>query len=346
MRLFITGGAGFLGSNLAMEGLRRGEAVCIFDDLSRLGSESNLNWLMQTHPQLEFIRGDIRDSALLEESIRHHHPDVVFHVAGQVAMSTSIAEPRRDYECNALGTFNVLEACRTHAPHAAILFSSTNKVYGDLEHLRYERLPTRWSLPDLPHGIDETFPLDFRTPYGVSKGSADQQVVDAFRTFGQPTLVFRHSSMYGGRQFATLDQGWVGWFCSQMLRYRAGNVAETTICGDGLQVRDLLHVDDMVELYFAATAKVRSVAGSVYNIGGGQENALSVLELLAELSNILRIDPIPVRHLPTRASDQRVFIADIRRAQRAFGWRPRVSLTRGLKAALQWGEECLHHQPD
>lgn len=337
MRVLITGGCGFLGSNLAQEALRRGDAVTVFDDLSRLGSEQNLAWLRTLGP-ITFVHGDVRLAGDVERVVGEVVPDVLFHLAGQVAMTTSLANPRRDFETNALGSFNVLDAVRRHAPKAAVLYSSTNKVYGDLEDLAYAEKSTRWVATDFPEGFPESLPLDFRTPYGTSKGSADQLMLDHHRCFGLRTTVFRHSSMYGGRQFATYDQGWIGWFCDRAVRQAAGDRTPFTISGDGKQVRDLLHAEDMVRLYFGAAEQIDRVAGRPFNVGGGMGHSLSLLELLALLEELLDVFLVWER-LPPRSSDQKVFVANTRALAEAIGWVPQVGAREGLTRMIAWIRE-------
>ena len=211
MKLLITGGCGFLGSNLAVHALERGDTLLVFDNLYRTGSLANLDWL-RGKGDFRFEHGDIRNQNDIARAVTDFRPDAIFHLAGQVAMTTSIANPRMDFEVNALGTFNLLEAVRQNVPHAPVVYSSTNKVYGDLEQYQYRETATRYECIEKPAGIGEDTPLDFHSPYGCSKGAADQYMLDYARMFGLKTVVFRHSSMYGGRQFATYDQGWVGWF--------------------------------------------------------------------------------------------------------------------------------------
>jgi CDP-paratose 2-epimerase len=335
VRIVITGGCGFLGSNLAADAMGRGDQVVVFDNLSRLGSRQNLAWLRESGT-VDFIEGDVRHAADVVSAVRHAAPDAIFHLAGQVAMTTSIADPRLDFETNALGTVNVLEAARAHAARAAIVYSSTNKVYGDLEQYTYRETPTRVECVDCPDGFDEHTALEFHSPYGCSKGTGDQYMLDYARIFGLRTVVFRHSSMYGGRQFATTDQGWVGWFCAEALRIRAG-VGEPLlrISGDGKQVRDLLHARDMIRLYRAAVSHIDAAAGQAFNIGGGMANSLSLLELFALLEELLQVR-LPVAHGPTRVSDQRVFVADLAKAQRLLQWEPTVGVREGIKAMLEW----------
>lgn len=335
MKYLITGGGGFLGSNLACEVLQKGNQLVIFDNLSRFGSDQNIAWL-QGLDAFTFVRGDVSIQAEIESVIRQHQPDVIFHLAGQVAMTTSIENPRRDFEVNALGSFNVLESVRKFSPHSVILYSSTNKVYGDLEWLRYAEKNKRYELADFPNGLAESVPLSFSSPYGCSKGSADQYMLDFNHVYGLKTVVFRHSSMYGGRQFSTFDQGWLGWFCEQAINTAQGkNQMPFTISGTGKQVRDVLHAEDMVRLYFLAAEKIDSIQGNVFNIGGGFKNSLSLLELFDILENELQIK-LNYTQLPVRASDQKVFIADIAKAQTMIGWQPEVDALSGIRKMLEW----------
>ncbi len=337
MRVLITGGCGFLGCNLAAALLRDGEDVIVFDNLSRAGSTQNLEWLRLIGDPV-FLHGDVRSCDDVDHAVASVKPDAVLHLAGQVAMTTSILQPIRDFRVNSLGTLNVLEAVRAHACSAPVLYSSTNKVYGDLEQYRYDETETRYVCRDRPNGFDESTPLDFRSPYGCSKGAADQYVLDYHHTFGLRTVVFRHSSMYGGRQFATEDQGWVGWFCARARDLRRGESdGEFTISGNGKQVRDLLHADDMVTLYRAALEHIDAAQGTVFNVGGGPANSLSLIELFRELETYAG-RPITCRSLPPRQSDQRVFIADISKARQRLHWEPRVDRQTGLARMLEWVE--------
>jgi CDP-paratose 2-epimerase len=334
MKLLVMGGCGFLGSNLAAHGISRGDSVVVFDNLGRLGAAENLAWL-RAQGAVRFVHGDVRNSGDVERVVAEFAPDAVFHLAGQVAMTTSLANPRLDFETNALGTFNLLEAVRRHAPTALVAYSSTNKVYGDLLQYAYREDSTRHVCTDRPQGFDESTPLDFHSPYGCSKGSADQYMRDWHRMFGLSTVVFRHSSMYGGRQFATADQGWIGWFCQQAVRQARGDATPFTISGDGKQVRDVLHADDMIRLYFAAVEHRAEVAGHAFNIGGGVANSLSLLELFTLLESLLG-RTLAFTRQPPRSSDQIVFIADIAKARRLLGWEPKVSATEGVARMIEW----------
>lgn len=335
MKYLITGGCGFLGSNLAYQVLTRREKLCVFDNLSRLGSVQNLAWLKKAG-QFEFRHGDIRNQNDVDRMIATFKPDVVFHLAGQVAMTTSIADPRLDFQTNALGTLNLLEAVREHVPQATVIYSSTNKVYGDLRQYNYRETESRYECIEKPNGFDESTPLEFHSPYGCSKGAADQYMLDYARIFGLKTVIFRHSSMYGGRQFATYDQGWVGWFCQKAIETKNEVLKEPfTISGTGKQVRDVLHADDMIRLYFSACEHIEAARGESFNIGGGIENSLSLLELFALLEELLDIR-LTYTKIPWRQSDQKVFVADVRKVKALLDWEPKVDKSNGLKTMLNW----------
>ena len=335
MKLLITGGCGFLGSNLASDALSRGDDLVVFDNLHRSGSRENLTWL-QKKGKFKFDHGDIRNSNDITRVIRDFKPDAIFHLAGQVAMTTSIANPRMDFEVNVLGIINLLESVRQYCPNSAVIYSSTNKVYGDLEQYSYLETDTRYQCVEKPDGFDENTQLEFHSPYGCSKGAADQYMLDYARIFGLKTVVFRHSSMYGGRQFATYDQGWVGWFCQKALEAKKGLAKEPfTISGNGKQVRDVLHADDMKALYKAALDSIDLSAGNAFNIGGGLSNSLSLLELFQELETLLGVEIIYEKK-PVRVSDQRVFISNIEKAKNMLGWSPKILSKDGVKDMVQW----------
>ena len=261
MSWLITGGCGFVGTNLADALLEQGETVAVLDNLSGRGARDNLRWLRERHgSDWPMIEADVRDADAMAAALRKLRPRFVAHLAGQVAMTTSLANPRLDFETNALGTFNLLEAIRVGSPDTALLYSSTNKVYGSLENLRYDESPTRYLLVDHPDGLDESLPLDGSSPYGCSKLCADQYCRDYHRMYGLKTVVFRHSSMYGGRQFASVDQGWIGWFCGEAIAAAAGE-RPIPICGNGKQVRDVLHASDLVQVYLASVAADRRHRG-------------------------------------------------------------------------------------
>lgn len=341
MKYLITGGCGFVGSNLAAEVLKRGEELFVFDNLFRFGSSQNLEWLKK-QGEFKYYPSDIRNYNDVETVVKEVKPDVIFHLAGQVAMTTSLQNPRLDFETNTLGTHNLLEAVRKFSPESIILYSSTNKVYGDLEYLTYDETKTRYVCREYPIGFDENVKLNFTTPYGCSKGAADQFLLDYYKMFGIRTVVFRHSSMYGGNQHATYDQGWVGWFIQKALEIKNGTGKEQfTISGNGKQVRDVLHSTDVVNLYFKATEKIEQAKGQAFNIGGGIENSLSLLELFDLLKNILQIK-MSYKQLPFRESDQLVFVADNNKTANIIGWSVNITPQIGITDSIQWAEPIVN----
>jgi CDP-paratose 2-epimerase len=337
-KALVTGGCGFVGSNLTARLLARGMAVTVLDNLSRHGSADNLSWL-QSLGAFAFVKEDVCNPGVLDKLISEDQPDVVFHLAGQVAMTTSLANPRRDFEINVVGSINLLEAVRQYNPETAIIYASSNKVYGDLEGLKLKEEALRYTTPTHPEGVDESFSLDFQTPYGCSKGAADQYMLDFARVFNLNTIVFRHSTIYGGRQFATFDQGWVGWFCQQALLSQANPEREPfTISGDGKQVRDLLYIDDAVDCYIRGAENISKARGHAFNIGGGKENSCSLLELFEILEERLKIK-LDYFKLQWRPHDQKFFVADPAKAQRLLGWRPSTSRISGIEKTLAWAKE-------
>jgi CDP-paratose 2-epimerase len=339
MKYFITGGAGFLGTNIAKTLLNRGFKVVVFDSLFREGCAQNLQWL-KSAGNIEFIHGDIRNPNDVKRAVADHHPEIIFHLAGQVAMTRSVGNPRMDFEVNALGSLNVLESARLFSPESHIFLASTNKVYGSLEKLAFVEEDSRYILPGYPHGLNETTPLEFNSPYGCSKGSADQYFLDYYRTFGVKTTVFRHSTIYGGRQFATYDQGWIGWFCLKAIEAEQGRGKTFTISGNGKQVRDILHVDDCVACYLAAAEQSERTAGKVFNIGGGPENSFSLLELFVLLEKELTVR-LSFSPIEWRLGDQKVFIADYRQATSCFGWAPRIGGVEGVRDVIVWTRQRM-----
>jgi CDP-paratose 2-epimerase len=325
----ITGGCGFIGSNAAHQFRQSGHEVVVIDNLSRRGSSTNLEWLNE-HGHLEFTNGDICDEPFINESLKWHQPDVCIHLAAQVAVTTSVTDPRRDFEINALGTFNVLEAIRKHSPQTILLNASTNKVYGKLGDLEAREGDQRYSLPDLAQGVSEAQPLDFHSPYGCSKGAADQYVTDYARIYGLRTVNFRQSCIYGKRQFGVEDQGWVAWFT---IAHFFGE--PITIYGNGKQVRDILFVDDLIDCYLTAIERIDQVSGMTFNIGGGPPNTLSLLELLDRLA---QRSGRPVRHTfeDWRPGDQPIYVSDIRSASRLLGWQPKTNVDQGLDQLFDW----------
>jgi CDP-paratose 2-epimerase len=326
----ITGGAGFIGCNLAERLLARGERVTVLDALTRPGTSVNLEWLQRSHgDRLRFVQGDVRDFDTVRAAVAGS--ESVYHLAGQTAVTSSLADPRADFEANALGTLNVLEAVRAVAADAVVVYSSTNKVYGALEHLAVVEEPTRFRFADRPDGVTETEPLDFHSPYGCSKGAADQYVRDYARVYGLRTVVFRQSCVYGPRQLGTEDQGWVAWFMLASATNRP-----VTIAGNGKQVRDLLYIDDLLDAYDAARRHAHRAAGQVYNLGGGAANAISIWrEFAPVLAQLLGGAP-EAAFEPWRRGDQRIFVADTAKAQRELGWAPRVGIEEGLRRLADW----------
>ena len=327
----VTGGAGFIGSNYVARLLGRGEQVTIYDNLSRRGASTNLSWLEDRFGQGSFqlIVGDVRDAALLTTASRR--ADIIVHLASQVAVTTSVLHPREDFEINAMGTFNVLEAARYAETQPIVLYASTNKVYGGMEEVEVEETATRYQYRDFPQGISENQPLDFHSPYGCSKGAGDQYIRDYHRIYGLRTVVLRQSCIYGPRQFGIEDQGWVAWFIIAAVMNRP-----ITIYGDGKQVRDLLYVEDLLDGYDIAIQRIDQAAGKVYNLGGGPENTLSVWSEFRPLLERLLGRTINVHTGDWRPGDQRIFVSDIRKAAQELDWHPKVSVETGIEKLLAW----------
>jgi len=336
MKILITGGCGFLGTNLSKSILDNNvDELFIFDNMTRDGSELNLNWLRE-YGNFKYYKNDIRNHEEVYKVVKDIKPDVIFHLAGQVAMTTSIQNPRLDFETNVLGTINILESIRKFSPDTFVIYSSTNKVYGDLEWVNYNENETRYLAETYLNGFPEDIPLSFQSPYGCSKGSADQYLLDYHRIYGINTAVFRHSSMFGQRQFSTYDQGWIGWFCQKAIEIKNGNLNESlTISGNGKQVRDVLFADDMVDLYLKAVENKTDISGQAFNIGGGYQNSLSLIELFNILETELDIE-ITQSNLPARISDQKVFIADIKKANKLIKWNPKIDKLTGIRRMLDW----------
>lgn len=329
--VIISGGAGFTGANFVDHYLREGSRVTVFDNLSRKGSLENVSWLRQ-HPQasnLEIIVGDVRfPPAQLETAIER--ADAFFHFAAQVAVTTSVTNPREDFELNALGTFNMLELVRaSKSKKPVFFFSSTNKVYGGMEDIATVEGALAHAYRDFPEGIPENRILDFHSPYGCSKGAADQYVRDYARIYDMPTVVFRQSCIYGYRQFGIEDQGWIAWFIIAAILGRP-----ITIYGDGKQVRDILFIEDLIEAYKSAWKHIDITAGKAYNVGGGPSNTISLHQLIDYLRTLgLEIDPT---YSDWRPGDQPVYISDIRKASDQFGWQPKIEWQQGVKKLVDW----------
>ncbi|MBV9175151.1 MAG: GDP-mannose 4,6-dehydratase [Chloroflexi bacterium] len=338
MHVIVTGGAGFIGSNVAAAFLREGHRVTVFDSLLRPGSERNLEWL-QAQPdadRLRFVRGDTRDADLVRSVIGDAGVHIVFHFAAQTAVTTSLTAPREDLEVNIVGTHNVLEAVRQSRAGIPpmLFFTSTNKVYGSLPHRPAVESSTRYRFADAQadtYGINEHEPLDFHSPYGCSKGAADQYVHDYARIYGLRTVVFRMSCIYGPRQFGTEDQGWVAHF---MLAVAEGR--PLTIYGNGKQVRDLLFIDDLVRAFKLAVHHIDTAAGHVYNVGGGPANTISIWQELRPRLENLSGRRLKITSQEWRPGDQPVYVSDIRQAHRDFGWQPQVGIDEGLRRLWSW----------
>jgi CDP-paratose 2-epimerase len=328
----ITGGAGFIGANLAHRLLSEGKTVLILDNLSRPGVERNLNWLCATHGERVKVQtADIINSSALRKSVSG--AEAVFHFAAQVAVTTSIENPLRDFEVNLRGTVQLLELLRMQSDPPPLLFTSTNKVYGKLNGLELLRGTRRYEPVDSAvrtHGISEACPLDFRSPYGCSKGAADQYVLDYGRIYRLPTVVFRMSCIYGPRQFGTEDQGWVAHLLIQAL-----NDQPIVLYGDGRQVRDVLFVDDLVDALVAAVENIGKVHGEAYNIGGGPQNVMSLMELIQAIETLSGKKP-RVLFADWRTEDQKYYVSDIGKFSTRTGWTPRVDVREGVRKLWDW----------
>lgn len=326
--ILVTGGAGFIGTNLAAFLLKKGEKVRIFDNLSREGTKKNLKWLKTLKGNLEIIISDIRDERKVKEAVKN--TNVIYHLAAQVAVTSSVANPKEDFEINALGTINLLEAMRRFSPESILVFSSTNKVYGEARNVEIIKDEIGYRYRDSKFAVAEDQILDFYSPYGCSKGAADQYVRDYSRIYGLKTVVFRQSCIYGPHQFGNEDQGWVAHFAISALEGKS-----ITIYGDGRQVRDVLDIDDLIGAFQRSIKNIVRTKGEIYNIGGGKENSISLLELIAKLQ-VLIGKKIPYTFANWRPGDQKIYISDIRKAKRDFTWKPVTKVDEGLKRLLSW----------
>lgn len=342
-RVFITGGAGFIGTNLVEHYLANGQGVVAFDNLSRPGggAKKNIKRLLtkyKNNPNFTFMQGDVRDVDQLKKGITG--ADIIFHTAAQTAMTRSIADPRNDFNTNAMGTFNLLEASRLSGSDPVIIYTSTNKVYGDLTRkpIKLVEKEKRWDFADEQYvpGIDEDYPLDFKGPYGCSKGTGDTYCLEYARTFGLRVVVFRLSGVYGMGQHPTEDQGWVTWVIQQAIEQKP-----LTIYGDGKQVRDILFITDLLDAFDRAVENIGRTRGKAYNIGGGRKSSISILELLELLEQKLGIRPSAVKFSPWRSADQKVYISNTLKAKEDFGWVPKVSNEEGIMALYSWVKESI-----
>jgi CDP-paratose 2-epimerase len=330
----ITGGAGFIGSNYVSRLLKRGEAVTIFDNLSRSGAEKNILWLQDTYGKgaFDLIQGDVRDAEAIRKAAAT--AEVIVHLAAQVAVTTSVVNPREDFEINATGTFNVMEAARQANNQPVVIYASTNKVYGGMEEVEIVEKEEYYDYKDLPQGVSEEQPLDFHSPYGCSKGSGDQYVRDYHRIYGIPSVVLRQSCIYGPRQFGIEDQGWVAWFVIAAVLGKP-----ITIYGDGKQVRDVLYVEDLLNADDAAIQHIDQAAGRVYNIGGGRKFTLSIWKQFGPMLEELLGKKIEVAYDEWRPGDQLVYVSDIRKAQKELKWIPRMDVELGVRTLFDWVSE-------
>jgi len=348
MKIAISGGVGFIGTNVAAYHLKKGDKVIIFDNLSRAGTKQNLDWLLD-QGNFVFVKGDIRDDKKLLATFKKYKPNLIYHLAAQVEMIGSLKNPRYDFEVNALGSFNVLEAMRKTKSKAAAIYSSTNKVMGELAYIPIVEKEKRYDYKDIK-GVDEHFPLDFHGPYGCSKGAGDQYFLDYARIYGLNTIVFRQSGIYGPRQFGIEEQGWLAWFTNALLFDKP-----VTIYGNGKQVRDVLYIDDLLRAFNLAFKSIKKTRGKAYNIGGGPKFSLSIWELFEILEKLSGKKFYPIKSFagskrkskilfngvnykfgPWRPGDQKVYISDISRAKKDFSWSPIISPKEGVKKLYKW----------
>lgn len=336
-KVLITGGAGFIGSNLAYRLISEGASVTIFDNLSRSGGLSNIQWLQDTFGQdsFELVQADLTDFDELQRATEG--ANLIYHLAGQVAVTTSVHKPRVDFMDNALGTFNALEAARLVADDPIFLYASTNKVYGGMEEVQIAEKGGRYAYADFPRGIPETMPLDFHSPYGCSKGAGDQYTHDYHRIYGLRTVVMRQSCIYGYRQFGIEDQGWVAWFIIAALKERP-----ITIYGDGKQVRDVLFIEDLLDAYECAVTNIDRAAGQIYNVGGGPDNTLAIWSEFGPLLKDLLGCRVQVTHADWRPGDQRVYVSSIDKIRRELGWAPKIGVREGITQLFNWISRNQH----
>ncbi|MEM1137066.1 MAG: GDP-mannose 4,6-dehydratase [Bacteroidota bacterium] len=332
MKHLIIGGCGFIGYNLAEHLIKKGEEVVVMDNLSRKGTTYNLQKLEnQFIDQFKFVACDIRiDKYLLEEYIAQ--VNVVYHLASQVAVTTSVTNPQLDFEINILGTFNILEAVRVANPNVIMLYASTNKVYGGMESIKIANNGEVYYYEDFPQGISEEQQLDFHSPYGCSKGAAEQYIRDYHRIYGLRSVCFRQSCIYGPNQFGIEDQGWVAWFTIAAIYEK-----DISIYGDGMQVRDVLHVKDLLAAYEFAVKNIDKTQGQIYNVGGGAKKTSSLINLLSILEEKLD-KKIPFNTADWRPGDQPVYISDIQKFSKITGWKPKIKFFDGIESLIKWAK--------
>lgn len=328
-KLLITGGSGFIGSNMAKYFYDKNYEVTILDNFQRYGTKDNAKWLQSVCPKINIVEGDIRNFNDLKIPVKK--TDIIFHLAAQVAVTTSVADPRNDFEINALGSFNLLEAVRLSGNKPLVIYSSTNKVYGGMDEVKIIEKNNSYLYKDYPYGISEKMNLDFHSPYGCSKGSADQYVRDYERIYGIPTVVFRQSCIYGPRQFGIEDQGWIAWFIIAAVMGRP-----IKIYGDGKQVRDVLYIDDLVNVFEKAVDNISVCRGKVYNVGGGAKNTLAVWSQFQPILQNLFGRKIDHSYTQWRPGDQKVYISDIRLVSRELNWSPKITVIEGISKLYKW----------
>ncbi|QWD60442.1 GDP-mannose 4,6-dehydratase [Polynucleobacter sp. MWH-UH35A] len=333
-KILITGGAGFIGSNAACYFSEKGWQVVVLDNLSRKGANINCEFI-QGLPNVIFKKGDIRDVNLVNQLIKQEGFNAILHLAGQVAVTTSLVDPEEDFEINARGTFNILEAIRKHSPNTVLIYSSTNKVYGKMENTSVIERNGRYEYENLQNGISEEYPLSFYSPYGCSKGAGDQYVIDYARIYGLRTISFRQSCIYGPRQFGVEDQGWIAWFTIASMLGKS-----ITVYGDGKQIRDVLHVSDLVRAYDLAIQYSDKASGHAFNIGGGKSNTLSLNELVKKIEKESG-EKIEYIQSDWRPGDQKVFVCDTSKINKFLGWNAVVGVNDGLGELYSWTTEHL-----